>query len=87
MSVTTAPMPLLKITDLNAWYGESHVLHGIDLELGEGQLITLLGRNGSGRTTTLRAIMGMVDRRTGSISIRGEEFISQEQPIRESRGR
>tara|TARA_R100001129_G_scaffold166860_2_gene134109 strand:- start:18971 stop:19693 length:723 start_codon:yes stop_codon:yes gene_type:complete len=77
MSVTTAPMPLLKITDLNAWYGESHVLHGIDLELGEGQLITLLGRNGSGRTTTLRAIMGMVDRRTGSISIRGEEFISK----------
>ncbi|MAZ85343.1 MAG: ABC transporter ATP-binding protein [Rhizobiales bacterium] len=70
-------MPLLKITDLNAWYGESHVLHGIDLELGEGQLITLLGRNGSGRTTTLRAIMGMVDRRTGSISIRGEEFISK----------
>ena len=50
--------------------------HG-DLELGEGQLITLLGRNGSGRTTTLRAIMGMVDRRTGSISIRGEEFISK----------
>ncbi|MAY62729.1 MAG: ABC transporter ATP-binding protein [Rhizobiales bacterium] len=77
MSATAQPTPLLKITDLNAWYGESHVLHGIDLELGEGQLITLLGRNGSGRTTTLRAIMGMVDRRTGSISIRGEEFISK----------
>lgn len=77
MSATPEATPLLKITDLNAWYGESHVLHGIDLELGEGQLITLLGRNGSGRTTTLRAIMGMVDRRTGSITIRGEEFISK----------
>ncbi|MCO6187632.1 ABC transporter ATP-binding protein [Rhizobium sp. L1K21] len=69
--------PLLKISDLNAWYGESHVLHGIDLELGEGQLITLLGRNGAGRTTTLRAIMGMVDRRTGSILIHGDEFIDK----------
>lgn len=69
--------PLLKIADLHAWYGESHVLHGIDLELGEGQLITLLGRNGAGRTTTLRAIMGMVDRRTGSIALRGEEFIGK----------
>ncbi|MGB8623891.1 MAG: ABC transporter ATP-binding protein [Paracoccaceae bacterium] len=68
--------PLLRITDLHAWYGESHVLHGIDLELGEGQLITLLGRNGAGRTTTLRAIMGMVDRRTGSIRINGEEYIA-----------
>ena len=69
--------PLLKIRDLNAWYGESHILHGIDLDLGEGQLITLLGRNGAGRTTTLRAIMGMVDRRTGSIQVRGEEFIAK----------
>lgn len=68
--------PLLKITDLNAWYGESHVLHGIDLELAEGELITLLGRNGAGRTTTLRTMMGMVDRRTGSVQIRGREFIN-----------
>lgn len=67
--------PFLKVDGLNAWYGESHVLHGIDLELAEGELITLLGRNGAGRTTTLRAIMGMVDRRTGSVSIRGREFI------------
>jgi branched-chain amino acid transport system ATP-binding protein len=67
--------PFLKVEGLNAWYGESHVLHGIDIELGEGELITLLGRNGAGRTTTLRAIMGMVDRRTGSVAIRGREFI------------
>ncbi|WP_322866898.1 ABC transporter ATP-binding protein [Aquicoccus sp. G2-2] len=70
--------PMLEVRDLNAWYGESHVLHGVDLELGEGQLITLLGRNGAGRTTTLRAIMGMVDRRTGSIKINGEEFITKQ---------
>ena len=70
-----AEKPLLKISDLHAWYGESHVLHGIELELSEGQLITLLGRNGAGRTTTLRAIMGLVDRRTGSIRLGSEEFI------------
>ncbi|WP_322989898.1 MULTISPECIES: ABC transporter ATP-binding protein [unclassified Hoeflea] len=69
--------PMLQIKDLHAWYGESHILHGIELELGEGQLITLLGRNGAGRTTTLRAIMGMVDRRTGSIKINDEEFINK----------
>ncbi len=67
--------PLLKTSGLNAWYGESHVLHGVDIEIAEGELITLLGRNGAGRTTTLRAIMGMVSRRTGSVTIRGREFI------------
>ncbi|MDA3889532.1 MAG: ABC transporter ATP-binding protein [Allgaiera sp.] len=76
-TTTAAATPLLKISDLHAWYGESHILHGINLELAEGQLITLLGRNGAGRTTTLRAIMGMVDRRTGSIQIRGQEFIAK----------
>jgi len=75
--VNEAPGPMLRIRDLHAWYGESHVLHGIDLELGEGQLITLLGRNGAGRTSTLRAIMGMVGRRSGSIEINGQEFISK----------
>lgn len=69
--------PILQIKDLHAWYGESHILHGIEMELGEGQLITLLGRNGAGRSTTLRAIMGMVDRRTGSIRIHGNEFINK----------
>ena len=67
--------PLLRTSGLNAWYGESHVLHGVDIEIAEGELITLLGRNGAGRTTTLRAIMGMVSRRTGSVTIRGREFI------------
>lgn len=69
--------PLLQISDLNAWYGESHILHGINLELSQGELITLIGRNGAGRTTTLRAIMGMVDRCTGSIQIGGVEFIGK----------
>lgn len=69
--------PLLRISNLHAWYGESHILHGIDLDLAEGELITLLGRNGSGRTTTLRAIMGLVDRCTGSIQIGGKEFIGK----------
>ncbi|KEO60553.1 ABC transporter ATP-binding protein [Thioclava indica] len=77
MSTTTLTKPMLKIENLHAWYGESHVLHGINLELAEGQLITLLGRNGAGRSTTLRSIMGMVDRRTGSIAINGEEFITK----------
>jgi len=73
----TGVKPILQIKDLHAWYGESHILHGIEMELGEGQLITLLGRNGAGRSTTLRAIMGMVDRRTGSIRIHGNEFINK----------
>ncbi|WP_417808001.1 ABC transporter ATP-binding protein [Thioclava sp.] len=77
MSTATLTKPMLKIENLHAWYGESHVLHGINLELAEGQLITLLGRNGAGRSTTLRSIMGMVDRRTGSIAINGEEFITK----------
>jgi amino acid/amide ABC transporter ATP-binding protein 2, HAAT family (TC 3.A.1.4.-) len=77
MSTQTLTKPMLKIEGLHAWYGESHVLHGINLELAEGQLITLLGRNGAGRSTTLRSIMGMVDRREGSILINGEEFITK----------
>ena len=74
-AVDERPGDLLSVRDLNAWYGESHVLHGIDLDLKEGELITLLGRNGAGRTTTLRTILGMVDRRSGSIKVRGREFI------------
>lgn len=66
---------LLKIEDLHAWYGESHILHGMDLTVHEGEVITLLGRNGSGRTTTLKAIMGLVPRRTGSIRVRDTEVI------------
>ena len=60
---------LLKIAALNAWYGESHILHGVEFSVQEGEVVTLLGRNGAGRTTTLRAIMGLVGARSGSILI------------------
>ena len=67
--------PLLKVEGLEAWYGESHVLHGVGLEIHEGEVITLLGRNGAGKTSTLRAIMGLVGRRSGSIRYEGQETI------------
>lgn len=66
---------LLSVSGLNAWYGESHVLHGIDFEVRKGELVTLLGRNGAGRTTTIRSILGLVGRRTGSVQIGGVETI------------
>ncbi|WP_166256674.1 ABC transporter ATP-binding protein [Marinobacter salicampi] len=66
---------LLRIENLHAWYGESHILHGMELTVREGEVITLLGRNGSGRTTTLKAILGLVGRRTGSIRLHGTEVI------------
>lgn len=65
----------LRIDDLHAWYGESHVLHGVNLHVNEGEVVSLLGRNGAGRTTTLRAIVGLTGRRAGSIRIRGQEAI------------
>ncbi len=65
--------PALKITDLQAWYGESHVLHGVNLEVGEGEVVSLLGRNGAGRSTTLRAIMGITGKRSGSVRVHGSE--------------
>ncbi|MCX2862367.1 ABC transporter ATP-binding protein [Paucibacter sp. PLA-PC-4] len=65
----------LEITDLHAWYGESHILHGINLSVPKGQVMTLLGRNGAGRTTTLRAIMGLTGDRKGSIKVHGQETI------------
>ncbi|MFB9885304.1 ABC transporter ATP-binding protein [Balneatrix alpica] len=65
----------VRLRDLHAFYGESHILHGVNLVVNRGELVTLLGRNGSGRTTTLRAIMNMVGRRTGSIMINGRETI------------
>ncbi|WPB85376.1 ABC transporter ATP-binding protein [Sediminicoccus rosea] len=68
--------PLLKVEGLEAWYGESHVLHGVGLEIHEGEVITLLGRNGAGKTSTLRAIMGLVGRRSGSIRYEGQETIN-----------
>ena len=66
---------LLRITDLHAWYGESHILHGVNLSVQEGEVVCLLGRNGAGRTTTMRAILGLTGARTGSIKIKGEEVI------------
>ena len=65
---------LLAIRGLNAWYGESHILHGVDFDIREGEVVTLLGRNGAGKTTTLKSIMGMVGRREGSIRFDGEEI-------------
>ena len=65
----------LEITDLQAWYGESHILHGIDLTVAPGEVVTLLGRNGAGRTTLLRAVMGLTGRRSGAIRIGGVESI------------
>jgi branched-chain amino acid transport system ATP-binding protein len=68
--------PLLEVRDLHAWYGESHVLHGVNFSVYEGEVVTLLGRNGAGRTSTLRAIMGLTGSRKGSIRIRGTEAIA-----------
>ena len=67
---------LLKVEDLQAWYGESHILHGVGFEIGRGELVTLLGRNGAGKTTTLKSIMGIVERRRGSVTFDGRETIS-----------
>jgi branched-chain amino acid transport system ATP-binding protein len=66
---------LLRIAGLDAWYGESHILHGVEFSVQEGEVVTLLGRNGAGRTTTLRAIMGLIASRTGSILIDGVESV------------
>ena len=67
--------PLLEVQGLNAWYGESHILHGIDMMVGEGEMITILGRNGVGKTTTLRTITGIVRSRKGKISFAGTDMM------------
>jgi len=67
---------VLEVSDLQAWYGESHILHGMGLSVRRGEVVTLLGRNGSGRTTTLKAIMGMVDRRTGKVVVNDVDAIA-----------
>ena len=66
----------LELKNLHGWYGESHVLHGVNLHVDEGEVVTLLGRNGAGRTSTLRAIMGLIGRREGSIQVHGQETIA-----------
>jgi len=68
--------PLLSVRDLNAWYGESHILHGVEFDVPRGEVVTLLGRNGAGKTTTLKSIMGMVARRKGSVRFEGTEAIA-----------
>jgi branched-chain amino acid transport system ATP-binding protein len=66
---------MLEVRDLNAWYGESHILHGMEFDVQEGEVITLLGRNGAGKTTTMKAIMGLVPRRQGAIRFRGRDLV------------
>jgi branched-chain amino acid transport system ATP-binding protein len=70
--------PLLKVTHLDSWYGESHILHGVNFEIHEGELVTLLGRNGAGRSTTIKSILGLTGRRTGSVQIDGVETIGMQ---------
>jgi len=76
-----APRPgaveYLRVSGLHAFYGESHILHGVDFTVNRGELVTLLGRNGAGRTTTLKSILGLVEKRTGSVMINGREVISR----------
>jgi branched-chain amino acid transport system ATP-binding protein len=77
--MTSASQPgveYLRVTDLHAFYGESHILHGIDFTVNRGEVVTLLGRNGAGRTTTLRAILGLTGKRAGSIMVNGRETIA-----------
>jgi len=69
-------MSMLEVRGLNAWYGESHVLHGVDFDVTEGEVVTLLGRNGAGKTTTMKSIMGLVPRREGSIRFKAVETIA-----------
>ncbi|RDK10346.1 ABC transporter ATP-binding protein [Cupriavidus lacunae] len=73
--MTATAIPALALRGLHAWYGESHILHGVDLTVQPGEVVTLLGRNGAGRTTTLRAIMGLVGARKGSVRVHGQETI------------
>ncbi len=78
MTSAFQPRPeMLRLQDLHAFYGESHILHGIDLRVMRGECVTLLGRNGAGRSTTLKAILGLVGRRTGSVMVNGKEVIAE----------
>ncbi len=78
VDLSAAPVELLRVTNLHAFYGESHILHGMDFVVQRGELVTLLGRNGAGRTTTLKAILGLVPRRTGSVVMNGRETIGMQ---------
>ena len=71
-----ANAPLLAVRNLQAWYGESHILHGVDFDVAQGEVVTLLGRNGAGKTTTLKAIMGVVPKREGSILFENQQTVT-----------
>src|SRR3984957_11341183 len=66
--------PILSVQNLEAWYGESHILHGINFQVNPGEVVTLLGRNGAGKTTTLKSVMGIIDKRTGAIRFNGQDI-------------
>ena len=66
---------MLAVQDLQAWYGESHILHGVNFKVNAGEVVTLLGRNGAGKTTTLKSVMGIIGKRTGSVRFNGQEII------------
>src|SRR5580658_5463003 len=70
-----AGAPVLSVQNLEAWYGESHILHGINFEVNPGEVVTLLGRNGAGKTTTLKSVMGIIGKRTGAIRFDGQDII------------
>src|SRR6202000_3215212 len=76
-NATSAPgaATVLSVQDLQAWYGESHILHGINFNVNAGEVVTLLGRNGAGKTTTLKSVMGIINKRTGSVRFDGKEII------------
>ena len=78
--------PILQISKLNAWYGPSHVLQDISLQVGEGEIVCLIGRNGAGKTTTLKSVMGLLDRREGSVMFKGEEILKAPAHARFARG-
>ena len=77
---------MLTLSGLNAWYQRSHVLQGVNLDIREGEIVSLIGRNGAGKSTTLKTIMGLIAKRTGSVTFRGEEILSQATHIRFRRG-
>jgi len=73
--ISAAGTPVLSVENLEAWYGESHILHGINFNVNAGEVVTLLGRNGAGKTTTLKSVMGIIGKRTGSIRFNGQDII------------
>jgi branched-chain amino acid transport system ATP-binding protein len=72
---------LLEVKDLNSWYGESHILHGVNFRIGKGELVTLLGRNGAGKTTTLKSVMGIVEKRQGTVTFDGHELVGKHSDV------